>query len=86
MKLNLKPGISPAMLWTTVGVGIGGTAAGALSLTAYAWAPMVISLIGVLIMFFQGRLNQVPPPAAPAPETPAPPEGRGDERRPPAAP
>lgn len=45
----LKPGVSPAFFWTSVAVGIGGTAATALSLTTYAWAATAIGILGLVI-------------------------------------
>ncbi|MES2596375.1 MAG: hypothetical protein V4662_13605 [Verrucomicrobiota bacterium] len=70
-KLYLRPGVTPAQFYTTIGVGLGGTAAGALALTAYTWAPVVIGLIGLLVPFFQVRFGQSsPPPAAPPQDKP----------------
>ncbi len=86
--MKLRPGISPTFFWTTIGVGLGGTAASALSLTAYAWAPTLGALLVLIVGFFQARLSTPasPPPPAPPAGTP-PPEGlEGGERRPPSAP
>lgn len=55
MKLQLKPGVSPAFFWTTIGIGAASTAATALSLTAYAWAGMAAALIGVIVGFVQAN-------------------------------
>lgn len=65
MKLQLRPGVSPAMFWTAIGVGLAGTGATALSLTAYAWAPMLGAFIALIIGFVQA---QTPPPPPPAPK------------------
>lgn len=80
MKLNLRPGVSPAQFWTTVGVGLGGTTATALALTAYSWAPFVIALIGVLVPFFQLQFRAPQPPAEIAQDKA--PDGGGDQRFP----
>ncbi len=55
MKIELKPGVSPAFFWTTIGVGAASTAAAGLSLTAYAWAGMAASILGIVITFLQSR-------------------------------
>jgi len=62
MKLELKPGVSPAYFWTSIAIGLGGTAATALSLTAYAWAATAAALIALVIGFVRGNVK--PPPGA----------------------
>lgn len=55
MKLELKPGVSPAYFWTTIGIGAASTAAGAFALTTYAWAGMAGTLIALIIGFVRGN-------------------------------
>ena len=62
MKLELKPGVSPAYFWTSIAIGLGGTAATALSLTAYAWAATAAALIALIVGFVRGNVK--PPPGA----------------------
>jgi hypothetical protein len=64
MKLELKPGVSPAYFWTSIAIGLGGTAATALSLTAYAWAATAAALIALIIGFVRGNVK--PPPGSAA--------------------
>jgi hypothetical protein len=65
MKINLRPGVSPAMFWTAIGVGVAGTAATAMQLTAYAWAPTLGAFIALVVGFVQARANNPPPPPPP---------------------
>lgn len=62
MKLNLRPGVSPAVFYTTIGVGVAGTTASALALTAYTWAPAVVGLITVILAWWQANGPKAPPP------------------------
>ncbi len=62
MKLELKPGVTNAYFWTVIGVGLGGTATAALSLTAYAWAVPVCAFLALVINFVRGNVK--PPPGA----------------------
>lgn len=62
MKIPLKPGVTSAMLWTTIGVGLGTTVSGALALTTYTWAPAIISLLAVLILWARSTFGSPPPP------------------------
>lgn len=62
MKLELKPGVSPAFFWTTISVGVASTAASALALTSYAWAGMAGALIALIVGFVRGQVK--PPPGA----------------------
>lgn len=62
MKLELKPGVSPAYFWATIGLGAASTAASALALTSYAWAGMAGALIALIVGFV--RNNVKPPPGA----------------------
>ncbi|MBB5037100.1 hypothetical protein [Prosthecobacter dejongeii] len=55
MKLNLKPGVTPAFFWTSIGVGAASTAATALSLTAYGWAGMAGSLIVLILGYIKAN-------------------------------
>lgn len=48
MKIELKPGVSPAAFWTAIAIGLAGTATTALSLTSYAWAGGAILIIGTI--------------------------------------
>lgn len=72
MKLNLRPGISPAMFWSTVGLGAAGTAASALTMTAYTWAPAVAGLLTVIITWWQASGPKAPPPPPAPPVQPTP--------------
>jgi hypothetical protein len=65
MKLHLRPGVSPLMFWSAIGVGVAGTAASALSLTAYAWAPTLGAFIALVVGFVQARSKAPPPPPEP---------------------
>ncbi len=62
MKIKLRPGVSPLMFWSAIGVGVAGTTASALSLTAYAWAPTLGAFIALIVGFVQARSNTPPPP------------------------
>lgn len=62
MSPPLKPGVSPVMFWTTIGIGAASTAASALALTSYAWAGMAGALIALIIGFVR---QQTPPPPKP---------------------
>ncbi len=64
MKLELKPGVTPAYFWTSVGIGIGGTAATALSLTAYSWAVPLAGFLALLIGWLRTGGPKPPPGAA----------------------
>jgi len=55
MKLQLKEGVSPAMFWGTIGIGAASTAASAMALTSYAWAGMVVSILGAVVMFVRQK-------------------------------
>ena len=63
MKLDLKPGVSPAFFWTTIGLGAASTIASGLALTSYAWAGMAGAMIALIIGFVRGN-GPKPPPAA----------------------
>lgn len=60
MKLELKPGVSPAFFWTTIGIGAASTAATALSLTAYAWAGTAAAFIALVVGFMKAKGPQGP--------------------------
>lgn len=62
MKLQLKPGVSPAYFWTTIGIGLGGTAASALSLTAYAWSVPLSAVILMVVGYLRNNGPKPPPP------------------------
>lgn len=64
MKIQLKSGVSPAYFWTTIGIGLGSTAAGALALTSYAWATAAGAFIALIIGFVKS--NGPTPPTPPA--------------------
>lgn len=55
MKINLKPGISPAFFWTTMGVSAGGVVVTGLSMTAYTWVPLVIGALTLIISFVKAN-------------------------------
>lgn len=62
MKLNLKPGVSPAYFWATLALGLGGTAASALSLTAYAWAAPLSAVLLLALGHLRDNGPKPPPP------------------------
>ncbi|MCW0220113.1 MAG: hypothetical protein OJI67_17440 [Prosthecobacter sp.] len=64
MKLQLKPGVSPAFFWTTISVGAASTVASGLALTSYAWAGMAGALIALIVGFVNANGPKAPPPPA----------------------
>lgn len=65
MSLPLKPGVTPAFLWTTIGIGAASTAASALALTTYAWVGMATALITLVIGFVSANGPKPPPGSVP---------------------
>lgn len=60
MKIPLKPGVTPAHFWTFISLGIGGVITGALQLTAYAWAPTVVAILGLGLLALKSKGSQDP--------------------------
>ncbi len=58
--IQLKPGVSPAAFWATIGIGALSTAASALALTSYAWAGMAGTLIALIIGFVSQQRPATP--------------------------